>query len=87
MSRMTSRSQPSGKPPRGPFLRFLSPGPDSSTTQLRVYAWIWAALLIVWLSAQIWSHPDTLRRAMYILLSVVSITQSLSAVALLRKQR
>lgn len=87
MSRMTSHSQPPGKPPRGPLLRFLSPGPDSSTAQLRTYASVWAALLVVWVSAEFWSHPDGLRRALFIVLSLVSITQSLSAVALLRKRR
>jgi len=87
MSGMTSSSRTPGKPPRGSLIRFLSPGPDSSTAQLRAYATVWAVLLPVWVSAQWWSHPDTLRRVLYVLLSVISITQSLNAVALLRKRR
>ncbi|MBY8876713.1 hypothetical protein [Actinacidiphila acidipaludis] len=83
---MTSSPTP-GRPQRSTLSRFLSPGPDSSTTQLRAYAIVWALLLPVWISAQWWSHPDTLRRVLYVLLSVVSVTQSLSAVALLRKRR
>lgn len=63
------------------------PGPDSSTAQLRAYATVWAVLLPVWVSAQWWSHPDTLRRVLYVVLSLVSVTQSLSAVALLRRRR
>ncbi|WP_069461823.1 hypothetical protein [Actinacidiphila rubida] len=84
---MTSSRPTPGKPRRGTLSRFLSPGPDSSTVQLRTYAAVWALLLPVWISAQWWSHPDALRRVLYVLLSVVSITQSLSAVALLRKRR
>jgi hypothetical protein len=87
MSGMTSSSRTPGKPPRRPLSRFLSPGPDSSTAQLRAYAIIWALLLPLWISAQFWSDPDTLRRVLYVLLSVVSVTQSLSAAALLRKRR
>jgi hypothetical protein len=87
MSGMTSSDRTPGKPPRGALTRFLSPGPDSSTAQLRAYATVWALLLPVWVSAQWWSHPDGLYRALYIMLSVISITQSLSAVALLRKRR
>lgn len=87
MCGMTSSRPTPGKPQRSALSRFLSPGPDSSTTQLRAYAAVWALLLPVWISAQWWSHPDTLRRVLYVLLSVVSITQSLSAVALLRKRR
>ncbi|MET9219726.1 hypothetical protein ACIOC1_23190 [Streptomyces sp. NPDC088197] len=83
---MTSSSQPPGAPRRSALRRFLSPGPDSSTTQLRAYAWTWAILLVVWISAQFWAHPDGLRRALYILLSLVSITQALSALALLSKR-
>jgi hypothetical protein len=86
MSGMTSSETP-GRPQRSVLSRFLSPGPDSSTAQLRAYATVWALLLPVWISAQWWSHPDTLRRVLYVLLSVVSVTQSLSAVALLRKRR
>jgi len=86
MSGMTSSPTP-GRPQRGTLSRFLSPGPDSSTAQLRAYATVWALLLPVWISAQWWSHPDTLRRVLYVLLSVVSVTQSLSALALLRKRR
>jgi hypothetical protein len=86
MSPMTSSPTP-GKPQRSALSRFLSPGPDSSTAQLRTYAAAWALLLPVWISAQWWSDPDTLRRVLYILLSVISVTQSLSAVALLRKRR
>jgi hypothetical protein len=86
MSGMSSSPTP-GKPQRSALSRFLSPGPDSSTAQLRTYATVWALLLPVWISAQWWSHPDTLRRVLYILLSVISVTQSLSAVALLRKRR
>lgn len=87
MSRMTSSSRTPGKPPRSALSRFLAPGPDSSTAQLRAYATIWALLLPLWISAQFWSHPDGLRRVLYVLLSVISITQSLNAVALLRKRR
>lgn len=87
MSRMTSSSRTPGKPPRSTVIRFLSPGPDSSTAQLRAYATIWGLLLPLWISAQFWSHPDGLRRALYVLLSIVSITQSLSALALLRRRR
>lgn len=83
----SSRPPTPDKPRRSGLSRFLSPGPDSSTAQLRAYAIVWALLLPVWISAQWWSHPDTLRRILYILLSVISITQSLSAVALLRKRR
>ncbi|WP_329132889.1 hypothetical protein OG552_14375 [Streptomyces sp. NBC_01476] len=84
---MTSSSRTPGKRPRGTLSRFLSPGPDSSTAQLRAYATVWAVLLPVWVSAQWWSHPDTLRRVLYVVLSLVSVTQSLSAVALLRRRR
>jgi hypothetical protein len=87
MSRMTSSSQPPGAPQRGSLRRFLSPGPDSSTLQLKAYAWTWAILLVVWVSAQFWSDPDTLRRVLYVMLSLVSITQALSALALLSKRR
>jgi hypothetical protein len=87
MSHMTSSRRTPGKPPRGPFLRFLSPGPDSTTAQLRAYATVWGLLLPLWISAEFWSHPDRLRRALYVLLSLVSLTQSLSALALLRKRR
>jgi hypothetical protein len=86
MAGMTSSPTP-GKPKRSTASRFLSPGPDSSTGQLRAYATVWALLLPVWVSAQWWSHPDTLRRVLYVLLTVISITQSLSAAALLRKRR
>ncbi|MEW2520155.1 hypothetical protein [Actinacidiphila alni] len=87
---MTSSSQPPGAPRRSPLrtLRtFLSPGPDSSTLQLKAYAWTWTVLLVVWVSAQFWSHPDTLRRVLYVVLSLVSITQTLSALAILGKRR
>ncbi|HEY5836501.1 hypothetical protein [Streptomyces sp.] len=84
---MTSSSPTPDKPPRSALSRFLSPGPDSSTAQLRAYATVWALLLPLWISAQFWSHPDGLRRALYVLLSVISITQSLNAMALLRKRR
>jgi hypothetical protein len=87
MSRMTSSSQPPGAPRRTSLRRFLSPGPDSSTAQLKAYAWTWAILLVVWVSAQFWSDPDTLRRVLYVMLSLVSITQTLSALALLGKRR
>lgn len=86
MSDMTSSRTP-GKPPRRTLSRFLSPGPDSTTAQLRTYATVWALLLPVWVSAEWWSHPDSLHRALYILLSIISITQCLSAVGLLRKRR
>ncbi|MYS24344.1 MULTISPECIES: hypothetical protein [unclassified Streptomyces] len=82
---MTSSRNP-GRPQRAALSRFMSPGPDSSTAQLRAYAAVWALLLPVWVSGQWWSHPDALRRALYILLSIVSVTQCLSAVALLRKR-
>lgn len=87
MSVMTTSPPGPGKPRRSTLSRFLSPGPDSSTRQLRAYAVVWALLLPVWISAQWWTHPDTLRRVLFVLLSVISITQSLSAVALLRKRR
>jgi hypothetical protein len=87
MSPMTSSDRSPGKPPRGALYRFLSPGPDSSTAQLRAYATVWAVLLPVWISAEWWSHPDLLRRVLYVLLSIISVTQSLSAVALLRRRR
>jgi hypothetical protein len=82
-----SSTPPPGRPRRGALSRFLSPGPDSSTGQLRAYATVWALLLPVWVSAEWWSHPDTLRRVLYVLLSVISVTQCLSALALLRKRR
>jgi preprotein translocase subunit Sec63 len=87
MSGMSSSNPTPGGPKRGTVLRFLSPGPDSSTAQLRAYATVWGLLLPVWVSAQWWTHPDTLRRVLYVLLSVVSVTQVLSALALLRKRR
>lgn len=87
MSGMTSSSRTPDKRPRGSLLRFLSPGPDSSTAQLRAYAAVWALLLPLWVSAEFWSHPDGLRRVLYILLSIISITQSSSALALLRRRR
>lgn len=87
MARMTSSSPPPGKPQRGTLIRFLSPGPDSSTAQLRAYATVWALLLPLWISAQFWSHPNALRRVLYVLLAVISVIQSLNAIALLRKRR
>jgi hypothetical protein len=84
---MTSSDRPPGRPPRSALSRFLAPGPDSSTAQLRAYATVWALLLPLWIGVQFWSHPDTLRRVLYALLAVISITQSLNAVALLRKRR
>jgi preprotein translocase subunit Sec63 len=86
MAGMTSSPTP-GKPQRSALWRFLSPGPDSSTKQLRAYATVWGLLLPLWISAQWWTHPDTLRRVLFVLLAIVSATQSLSAVALLRKRR
>lgn len=86
MADMTSSPTPPERPRRSALFRFLSPGPDSSTTQLRAYATVWALLLPVWISAQWWTHPDTLRRVLYVLLAVISVTQSLSALALLRKR-
>jgi hypothetical protein len=88
MSGMTSSSSRTpGKPPRGTLSRFLSPGPDSSTAQLRGYAAVWLLLLPLWISVQFWQHPSTLYRVLYAMLAVISLTQSLSAVALLRKRR
>lgn len=86
MAYMTSSPTP-GRPRRSALSRFLSPGADSSTPQLRAYATVWGLLLPLWVSAQWWTHPDTLRRVLYVLLSVISLTQALSALALLRKRR
>lgn len=87
MSVMTTSPPGPGAPRRSALSRFLSPGPDSTTAQLRAYSIVWALLLPVWISAQWWSSPDTLRRVLYVLLSVISVTQCLNAVALLRKRR
>lgn len=87
MSGMTSSSRTPGKPPRGPLSRFLSPGPDSSTTQLRAYAIVWGLLLPLWISAQFWGNPDGLRRLLYALLAVISVMQAATAMTLLRKRR
>lgn len=81
-----------GSPPkpqceRSATLRFLSPGPDTSTTQLRVYAGIWAVLLILWSSAQFWtSDISGFQRALYVVLALVALTQMSSAAAQLRKR-
>ncbi|MDJ0342430.1 hypothetical protein QMK19_22110 [Streptomyces sp. H10-C2] len=79
---------PKPQRPRSTTLRFLSPGPDSSTQQLKVYVAIWTALLILWISAQFWmSDISGFQRALYILLSLVALTQLLSAAGQLRKRR
>lgn len=79
---------PKPKRPRSTTLRFLSPGPDSSTTQLKVYVTVWAALLVLWISAQFWmSDISGFQRALYILLAIVALTQMGSAAGQLRKRR
>ncbi|MCZ4118550.1 hypothetical protein [Streptomyces sp. H39-S7] len=78
---------PKPQRPRGTTLRFLSPGPDTSTTQLKVYLGIWAALLVLWISAQFWmSDISGFQRALYVLLALVALTQMSSAAAQLRKR-
>ncbi|MEU3458518.1 hypothetical protein ABZ721_01000 [Streptomyces sp. NPDC006733] len=80
--------QPKPQRPRGSTLRFLSPGPDSSTTQLKVYVGVWAVLLVLWISAQFWmSHISGFQRVLYVLLALVALTQMSSAAAQLRKRR
>ncbi|MCM2419923.1 hypothetical protein [Streptomyces sp. RKAG293] len=80
--------RPKPQRPRSTTLRFLSPGPDTSTTQLKVYIAIWAALLVLWISAQFWmSDISGFQRVLYILLALVALTQMSSAAAQLRKRR
>jgi hypothetical protein len=81
-------SPPKPRRPRGAAPRFLSPGPDTSTRQLRVYAGIWTALLALWISAQFWtSDISGFQRVLYALLALVALTQISSAAAQLRKRR
>lgn len=74
-------------PRRSALLRFLSPGADTSRTQLKAYFAAWAVLLCLFVSVQFWLEMTGLRRALYALLALVSVTQMLTAVALLRKRR
>lgn len=81
---------PRSKPerPRSPTLRFLSPGPDTSTTQLKVYLGVWAVLLVLWIGAQFWtSDLSGLRRVLYAVLALVALTQMSAAATQLRKRR
>lgn len=66
---------------------WLSPTEESSWTQLRVYAVIWTLLALLWISWQFWGDGTTLRRLLFIVLTLVSITQALNAVGLMRKKR
>ncbi|WP_277438657.1 hypothetical protein [Streptomyces sp. SPB162] len=81
-------ARPEPQPPRSATLRFLSPGPDTSTTQLKVYAGIWAVLLVLWISAQFWtSDISGFQRMLYALLALVALTQVSSAATRLRRRR
>jgi hypothetical protein len=68
-------------------MRWLSPGEDSSATQLRWTAGLWAVLTLLWISWQFWGDGSASRRGLVALLTVISVIQALGAVALLRKKR
>ena len=73
--------------PRSAAVRWLSPGEDSSVTQLRWTVGLWTALTALWISWQFWGDGSASRRGLVALLTVISIIQALGAVALLRKKR
>lgn len=75
------------KKPRSAAVRWLSPGEDSSVTQLRWTVGVWTALTLLWISWQFWGDGSASRRGLVALLTVISVIQALGAVALLRKKR
>ncbi|MBV9023779.1 MAG: hypothetical protein JO362_08275 [Streptomycetaceae bacterium] len=75
------------KKPRRASKRWLSPGEDSSVTQLRWTAGLWTALMAFWISWQFWGDGSASRRGLIALLTVISLIRVLDAVALLQKKR
>ena len=71
----------------GGLMRWLTPTQDSSWIQLRVHAIAWTLFTALWISWQFWGDGSALRRLLFILLTVVSITQALNTVGLMRKKR
>ncbi|MCQ4080689.1 hypothetical protein NGB36_08755 [Streptomyces sp. RB6PN25] len=75
------------KKPRSAAVRWLSPGEDSSATQLRWTVGLWSALTALWISWQFWGDGSAPRRGLIALLTVISLIQALGALGLLRKKR
>lgn len=75
------------KKPRSTTMRWLSPGEDSSVTQLRWTVGLWIVLTAWWISWQFWGDGTAPRRGLFALLAIISLIQALGAVALLRKKR